>query len=189
MPRRTSGSETHNPWYSSYPYPYSHDTQDLPSMAQTSSISSSPDPWTLTDKPIDSFGIVPPSLLRSKYDTEDTVRSSGLSPLGSMTTSSDSGSRAMPMLPKKLARKEAPYYPCLQSGCDASFRRVTDLKRHSNAVHNPQLIDCPYAHVYCGRTGENGFSRKDHLNEHIREVHKRDPAKRPSKAVTKSSRR
>ena len=36
-------------------------------------------------------------------------------------------------------------------------------------VHYPSLTDCP--HGWCGRVGGNGFSRKDHLNQHIKQIH------------------
>ena len=63
-------------------------------------------------------------------------------------------------------------FPCLSEGCESDFGRVTDLKRHYNSVHVASRIDCP--HKWCGRTGAYGFSRKDHFNEHLREVHKQD---------------
>ena len=61
-------------------------------------------------------------------------------------------------------------YPCLFSGCEAAFSRLTDLKRHMRSFHEQHLIDCPYN--WCGRTGHYGFVRMDHLNEHILEFHK-----------------
>jgi hypothetical protein len=53
-----------------------------------------------------------------------------------------------------------------------SFTRATDLNRHMQTVHFPPRVDCKYKG--CGRVGENGFCRTDHLNEHLREVHKED---------------
>jgi hypothetical protein len=70
------------------------------------------------------------------------------------------------------SNSSAKYYPCLVPGCPTvnSFTRATDLNRHVQTVHFPKRVDCKYQ--YCGRVGENGFSRVDHLNEHLREVHK-----------------
>ena len=61
-------------------------------------------------------------------------------------------------------------FPCLFSACRAPlFTRVHDLARHTHTVHLPRYTDCPYRR--CERTGENGFSRKDHLHEHMRRMH------------------
>ena len=69
-------------------------------------------------------------------------------------------------------------YACLFPNCESDFARVTDLARHNNSVHpRPgSRIDCPYK--WCGRVGESGFSRKDHLKEHMRGVHREDIPKR-----------
>ena len=63
-------------------------------------------------------------------------------------------------------------YICGKAECKFEFSRLTDLKRHIRIVHNPesQRMDCPYG--WCGRVGEHGFTRRDHMNEHISEVHK-----------------
>lgn len=65
-------------------------------------------------------------------------------------------------------------YPCLVPDCDtkANFKRLADLERHMKTVHFPEPIDCP--HGWCGRVGEHGFTRKDHLTDHLREVHMQD---------------
>ena len=72
-------------------------------------------------------------------------------------------------------KRDVVRYTCLSPNCTSNFTRLTDLKRHSKAVHCPELLDCPHAHrSFCGRTGHNGFLRKDHLNEHLREVHRKN---------------
>ena len=77
-------------------------------------------------------------------------------------------------------------FPCLSEGCGSEFGRVTDLKRHYNSVHVTSRIDCP--HNWCGRTGAHGFSRKDHFNEHLREVHKQDIPKASNRRSSKEKR-
>ena len=71
-------------------------------------------------------------------------------------------------------------YVCLHVGCDRSFSRSHDLKRHGR-IHFPDSatwIDCEGKG--CGRVGrpqqgeKGGFSRRDHYVEHLRKVHKKD---------------
>ena len=71
-----------------------------------------------------------------------------------------------------MASRTDDRYPCLWEGCESDFGRATDLHRHYNSVHVSVRTDCP--HKWCGRTGNHGFSRKDHFKEHLREVHKQD---------------
>lgn len=63
---------------------------------------------------------------------------------------------------------------CLYRGCTRQFARAYDLDRHMK-VHFPEStnkLDCPYAgEGSCKRVGERGFTRKDHRDEHIRNVH------------------
>ena len=68
-------------------------------------------------------------------------------------------------------------YPCMIIGCSpqVQFKRLADLERHQNTVHFTKFIDCP--HGRCGRTGKHGFTRKDHLRDHVSEVHMKDIAK------------
>ncbi|MCJ1232826.1 hypothetical protein MMC14_000780 [Varicellaria rhodocarpa] len=74
--------------------------------------------------------------------------------------------------------KQPKVYPCVFPGCpsQAQFKRLADLERHQNTVHFPKFIDCPLK--WCGRTGKHGFTRKDHLKGHMREVHMKDIAKK-----------
>ena len=67
-------------------------------------------------------------------------------------------------------------YPCSMPACQAGenppiFARAADLNRHMNTVHSSrQPMDCPWG--WCGRVGSCGFTRKDHLKEHLRAYHK-----------------
>ena len=66
-------------------------------------------------------------------------------------------------------------HPCLYPGCPQAFTRPYDLDRHYK-THFPDTVtklDCPYAPGgFCGREGGRGFTRKDHLAEHVRKVHR-----------------
>ncbi|QKX54408.1 uncharacterized protein TRUGW13939_01494 [Talaromyces rugulosus] len=72
-------------------------------------------------------------------------------------------------------------YICPQ--CNSSFTRPADVKRHKTSVHNPNHIDCPVPD--CGRKGNSGFPRQDHLTEHLRSLHNWDIPKRAFTAGTK----
>ncbi|TKA63954.1 hypothetical protein B0A55_09506 [Friedmanniomyces simplex] len=72
-------------------------------------------------------------------------------------------------------------YVCLYAQCAnaRNFARYADLQRHVQVVHNPetlQRVDCEYPG--CHRKGEHGFSRKDKMVDHMREVHKAEIPKR-----------
>ena len=72
-------------------------------------------------------------------------------------------------------------YPCLHPGCPsrAQFTRAADLERHHKTVHFVEKkLDCPER--WCGRVGDHGFTRRDHLIEHQRSFHMQDvPKKKP----------
>ncbi|KAL8640827.1 MAG: hypothetical protein Q9226_008702, partial [Calogaya cf. arnoldii] len=67
-------------------------------------------------------------------------------------------------------------YVCVYPGCTRSFARAYDLDRHMK-VHFPGSVgklDCPQGikeGSFCKRVGELGFTRRDHLVEHMRKVH------------------
>jgi len=90
----------------------------------------------------------------------------------------------------EVASKKSNLYPCLVPGCQpktkkGAFTRAADLDRHMQTVHNAaptNNLDRPYAKNWCERTGSRGFSRKDHLNEHSRQVHPGRPVVRQEKA-------
>ena len=64
---------------------------------------------------------------------------------------------------------------CLHDGCNYTTKRQFDLNRHLQTHLSPETerYDCPGRG--CGRTGEHGFARKDHLTEHLRKVHAKSP--------------
>ncbi|KAI9777144.1 MAG: hypothetical protein M1835_005314 [Candelina submexicana] len=68
----------------------------------------------------------------------------------------------------------------LNESCSSKgkFKRKADLQRHYDTCHveHPAVWDCTMPK--CGRTGLNGFSRKDHMWEHLRQYHRVDVARR-----------
>ncbi|OMP82851.1 hypothetical protein BK809_0001041 [Diplodia seriata] len=65
-------------------------------------------------------------------------------------------------------------WTCKQAECAErrGFKRHADLLRHMSTVHHRgdrEKFDCPKR--TCPRKGENGFTRKDHLTEHLRNFH------------------
>lgn len=72
------------------------------------------------------------------------------------------------------------YLHRLHYRCDYQTRRQYDLDRHQKS-HFPSVpvkkFNCP--RMRCGRQGEYGVDRKDHLREHLRKVHARDMPKLP----------
>ena len=61
------------------------------------------------------------------------------------------------------------YPDCLSAASGSGFTRHADLDRHMKSVHSSTLVDCPFK--WCGRTGQKGFSRQDHLREHLARMH------------------
>ncbi|KAH7130326.1 hypothetical protein B0J11DRAFT_249860 [Dendryphion nanum] len=74
-------------------------------------------------------------------------------------------------------------YKCELSDCTstANFTRLADLQRHQATVHKaPGPPDYPCSVPECTRVGEKGFTRRDHLVEHLRNFHHIDiPKRRP----------
>ncbi|KAI4185197.1 MAG: hypothetical protein LQ346_005960 [Caloplaca aetnensis] len=74
----------------------------------------------------------------------------------------------------RRSSKPTPYI-CLYPQCDQAFARSFDLNRHQQ-THFPIPaieLDCPKGGEggFCGRVGDRGFARQDHLDEHLRKVH------------------
>ncbi|EXJ95744.1 hypothetical protein A1O1_00868 [Capronia coronata CBS 617.96] len=68
------------------------------------------------------------------------------------------------------------------------FSRNADLKRHIKSRHEGVYLDCVVRE--CNRKGTNGFTRKDHRAEHIRNVHTAVVAggKSPARATVRAGR-
>ncbi|KAJ9611738.1 hypothetical protein H2200_004922 [Cladophialophora chaetospira] len=56
------------------------------------------------------------------------------------------------------------------------FSRKADVTRHIKSQHDVKYQDCPRAR--CERKGNQGFTRRDHLTEHLRGFHMEDHPKR-----------
>ncbi|KAI7464958.1 hypothetical protein KC351_g15194 [Hortaea werneckii] len=76
-----------------------------------------------------------------------------------------------------------PQYPCLYTQCQISFTRHADLQRHMDIIHNRATLDlvpCTYVDPAtgrpCHRQGEYGFTRRDKMIAHMRNVHKVEAA-------------
>ena len=72
-------------------------------------------------------------------------------------------------------------YTCLEQDCHAVLKNFGDLKRHDKAKHcthpNKEQYPCPV--LWCKYSGSNGFTRKDKLKSHYKNIHegKSAPAK------------
>jgi len=73
--------------------------------------------------------------------------------------------------PRKGEGRPKEYF-CLAPSCDSIFTRKADLERHFATTHISSVrFDCPM--YRCHRTGEDGFTREDHLKEHLRNYHRK----------------
>ncbi|EXJ59957.1 hypothetical protein A1O7_04105 [Cladophialophora yegresii CBS 114405] len=63
------------------------------------------------------------------------------------------------------------------------FSRKADVTRHYKSRHDVTYIDCPKRN--CERKGRQGFTRRDHLTEHLRGFHMELIAKRHNKVKKK----
>lgn len=62
----------------------------------------------------------------------------------------------------------------------AHFTRLADLQRHQSTVHGVGTPEYPCHVARCNRVGEKGFTRRDHLVEHLRNFHHIDiPRRKP----------
>ncbi|RPB08400.1 hypothetical protein P167DRAFT_356932 [Morchella conica CCBAS932] len=70
---------------------------------------------------------------------------------------------------RKIYKKQI---ECAFPECKATFKKARQFDRHYRTVHIraiDQKLDCTIEG--CRRTGEEGFSRKDNLIQHMRSVH------------------
>ncbi|KAH6672961.1 hypothetical protein B0J14DRAFT_592109 [Halenospora varia] len=60
-------------------------------------------------------------------------------------------------------------FSCDQPYCTKSFTRKYELSRHQLRHSGQRAYACSF--TGCKRAGTNGFTRKDHLRQHLRQVH------------------
>lgn len=60
-------------------------------------------------------------------------------------------------------------FVCGINGCTRSYKRRYELLRHQKIHSGVKIHACGYS--MCDRGGTNGFARKDHLQQHLRQVH------------------
>ena len=68
-------------------------------------------------------------------------------------------------------------FRCLEPDCPFSSKRWPDLVRHYTVKHctNPKKFRYPCPVVWCKYSGENGFTRKDKLKSHYKNIHEGKP--------------
>ncbi|KAK3702266.1 hypothetical protein LTR37_014977 [Vermiconidia calcicola] len=96
--------------------------------------------------------------------------------------------------PPAAPLQNRPQFLCLYDNCiGVGFARKADLERHVFIQHNREThkyVDCEFPG--CHRRGDYGFTRRDKMVEHLREVHKVDVPKKqgggspPSRINTQS---
>ena len=76
---------------------------------------------------------------------------------------------------EKTHFKENGKYHCREARCTSSFNRWEDLLRHTNSKHclNPPKFHC--SEIDCQYHSGNGFTRKDKLQSHYKNVHQGRP--------------
>jgi hypothetical protein len=84
-------------------------------------------------------------------------------------------------IPLSTSTHPSQSYHCLFPNCTHISSRRADLARHVNSMHvrsSAVFYDCEFS--ACNRKGRYGFSRKDKMVDHMREVHMADIPKRRS---------
>ncbi|KXT14842.1 hypothetical protein AC579_4098 [Pseudocercospora musae] len=112
------------------------------------------------------------------YDRSPTISTSSTY---SSSPTSPSLSYCNTSYPSPTSSRDSPIYYCLYQGCEHGSKRKADLDRHVQVTHLREsliLVDCQY--VGCDRKGKYGFTRKDKMVDHMRDVHKADIPKRKS---------
>lgn len=62
-------------------------------------------------------------------------------------------------------------YHCLEKGCQLKTKKFADLRRHYTVRHCTNAMKYPCPILGCKYGGDNGFTRKDKLQSHQRNVH------------------
>ena len=86
--------------------------------------------------------------------------------------------------------KQQNAYHCPEDDCSVKVKAWSDLRRHITNEHcfNPTKFPCKVP--WCKRSGDNGFTRKDKLRDHVRNTHEKGyvpgRANRPIKPAVRS---
>ncbi|KAH7412018.1 hypothetical protein DE146DRAFT_751160 [Phaeosphaeria sp. MPI-PUGE-AT-0046c] len=112
-------------------------------------------------------GVYQQPAVAAEYDNQQWQRSDSLEVPMNGPTRSNSRSRT---------------WACEIAGCtsSANFTRLADLQRHQSTVHGMGTPEFPCTVPRCNRVADKGFTRRDHLVEHLRNFHHMDiPKRRP----------
>jgi len=60
-------------------------------------------------------------------------------------------------------------FACGLNDCTRAYKRKYELQRHQRKHTGLRPYGCRL--MTCDRAGQNGFARKDHLKQHLRQVH------------------
>jgi hypothetical protein len=102
---------------------------------------------------------------RRRHNSSASSSTAGSAPSPRAASQSASGTLS-------LTKPHCPHPSCLtpQGHPLRFFSRRADVTRHDRSMHQKCYIDCPRPR--CARKGgDNGFTRKDHLTEHLRQYH------------------
>ena len=75
-------------------------------------------------------------------------------------------------------------FGCQEERCTTTTKTFTDLKRHYASKHCKRSKKHACHHIGCKYSGDNGFTRKDKLKSHLRNVHEgKVPRGQPPRAI------
>lgn len=181
-----------DPWFlRSYPAPYEPWQSDRQGLSPFSHLASRFDPWVPvvsgsyriasdgSGLPVDITPLPHQFPLRSPLETATDVTDKTNSMYVEMLHIlwlDDCVSYPNP-LSQCLTYASLKLHLCDSPGCTLGFRNPSELAHHRK-IHNEESstrkIDCPEGAKlgsFCQRTGENGFTRRYRLREHLRKVH------------------
>ncbi|OCK87752.1 uncharacterized protein K441DRAFT_682389 [Cenococcum geophilum 1.58] len=126
------------------------------------------------------FSLYPTAYNNEGQDWDQSESLVGLETPSSAASPGDEKSASMSRSSSRSKQKNS--FACDNEDCTASFTRLADLQRHQSTVHTKEKL-FPCSVNNCSRVKDRGFSRRDHLTEHLRSYHampipKRKPGQR-----------